>query len=88
MADADRDRLAFVRTELANERTLLAWMRTALGLAGAGVLVMKLSPTAEGVGWGTAGLALALFFVAIGVLRFVRVRRRIRGQHDVKGHGG
>jgi putative membrane protein len=87
MADADRDRLAFVRTELANERTLLAWMRTALGLAGAGILVMKLSPSPEGVRWGTAGLALGFFFALVGMLRFVQVRRRIRARHHTPGSG-
>ncbi len=88
MADTERDRLAFVRTELANERTLLAWMRTALGLAGAGILVMKLSPTLEGVRWGTVGLAFGFFFALLGMLRFVQVRRRIRAQYHTEGHGG
>lgn len=78
MADEQRDRLAMIRTSLANERTLLAWLRTALGLAGAGILVIKLSPAPEGLRWGRAGLALSVFFAVVGVVRYGQTRRRLR----------
>lgn len=48
------------RDHLANERTFLAWVRTALGLIGLGVLVAKLVQT-EGSGADWAGLALVVF---------------------------
>ncbi|MFW5921172.1 MAG: YidH family protein [Polyangiales bacterium] len=48
------------RDHLANERTFLAWVRTALGLIGLGVLLAKLVQTeAPAAQW--AGLALVLF---------------------------
>src|SRR5205085_2045984 len=71
------------RTRLANERTYLAWLRSALtGLAvavGAGKIVPSVANVArwpfELLGAGYA--ALALVFVAAGLRRFVRVEQSL-----------
>ncbi|MFD4528038.1 YidH family protein [Streptomyces sp. NPDC058470] len=56
------------RFSLANERTFLAWLRTALALIGGGFAVDQFLP---GLGWGwRVGLALAL--LAAGVLCSLR----------------
>jgi putative membrane protein len=73
-----RDRLALDRTHLANERTLLAYVRTAFMRLAAGATAVKLFPddrVAVITGWFLlgAGAVLALF----GARRFVGVRRRI-----------
>jgi putative membrane protein len=63
------------RFSLANERTFLAWIRTALGLLAAGVLLdqfaTKLSPA-----WAVVGIAIGLCLLAavMGILSYVRWR--------------
>ena len=49
------------RTRLANERTFLAWWRTALGTEGLAVAVGKILPeVADGPKWSYVALGLAL----------------------------
>jgi len=77
------DRSAAVRDHLANERTLLAWQRTALALVGLGFVVDRfafegssdraLAGTLVGLGMIVAGGMAAL----VGVYRFVKVEREI-----------
>lgn len=90
-ADTDessgRQRLpeAAVRDHLANERTLLAWQRTALGVLAIGFLVDRFA--LEGGGTTTLGAALGIVLVAlggavsiVGAYRFVRTEREIDTQ--------
>lgn len=74
-----RDQLAVDRTHLANERTLLAYVRTALALVvtGAGLLEL-LESFASDVG-GVAFIAAGALLMPVGIWRFVRVRRDLRG---------
>jgi putative membrane protein len=70
------------RFTLANERTFLAWIRTALGLMGAGVALEVFSVDVGGSGWRRA-LAVVLVVsgavTAIGAaVRWVRVERAMR----------
>lgn len=74
-----RDRLALDRTHLANERTLLAYVRTAFMLMLAGATAIKALPGDRAAvisGWVliAGGLAAGFF----GALRFAAMRRRIR----------
>ena len=76
------DRSAAARDHLANERTLLAWQRTALALLGLGFLVDRFA--FEGRGGTVAGSILGLALIAIGALasvagtvRFLRTERDI-----------
>ncbi|KPC78761.1 MULTISPECIES: YidH family protein [Streptomyces] len=74
------------RFSLANERTFLAWIRTALALIGGGFAVDQFLP---GLAWGIrAGLALGL--LAAGVLcalravnHWVRCERAMRRGEDL-----
>ncbi|SKB11304.1 conserved membrane hypothetical protein [Planktothrix sp. PCC 11201] len=58
-----------VRDHLANERTYLAWMRTAVGLMGFGVVILRLRAfqpvTVPGPGYGWK---LGLLFSGVGLL--------------------
>jgi putative membrane protein len=79
-----RDRLALDRTHLANERTLLAYVRTAFMLVVAGGTAIKALPDDRLVvmtGWLL--LATGLAVSALGAWRFTAMRRRIH-EHAAK----
>jgi len=61
------------RFTLANERTFLAWIRTALALIAGGVAVAQLLPPFP-IPWGRSGLA-TLLVAAGAVLAVASVRR-------------
>lgn len=72
------DLLASIRTDLANERTLLAYLRTGLALVVAAVTARQLldDPVLQ-----TLGLVVGVLgglTVAVGVLRFFATRRAVR----------
>ena len=68
--------LALKRTELANNRTLLAFVRTSLGLGGFGLAIAKLFPDAGDAVLGTAVcVALAACTLATGVWQWLSARR-------------
>ena len=79
------DRLALMRTALANERTLLAYVRTAVtfGAGGIGLARLVTDPTMIRVGWALVPLGLVV--LGIGVVRFRQMRRLLA---DVDAHGG
>lgn len=75
---SDRDNLALVRTDLANERTLLAYSRTALITVGSGVSlieVLTVPPIWIAIGWILAALGTVVGIV--GAIRFVRLHGRL-----------
>lgn len=82
------DRSAAVRDHLANERTLLAWQRTALALVGLGFVVDRFAfeGATEKAALGTAlGLAMIVaggITAVVGVSRF----RRVEAQIDNDGY--
>jgi putative membrane protein len=73
---------AAVRDHLANERTLLAWQRTALGVIAIGFLVDRFA--LEGGGTNLSGSVLGIAMVllgaavsVVGAYRFMRTEREI-----------
>lgn len=72
-----RDRLAIDRTALANERTLLAYGRTGLALLLVGGSLIKFFDSLAIVLVGWLFLTAGLLTVAVGTVRFVRMRRRL-----------
>lgn len=83
-----RDDDTVIREHLANERTLLSWVRTGVGLISLGLVVERAGALVDAapvkVGSTSAselfGLALALLGVltlVIGTVQFLRTRRRI-----------
>lgn len=73
------DDLALVRTDLANERTLLAYLRTSLMVFGTGATLIKFFADSDWLlrtGWS---LVIAGLFVGVlGVIRFMLMRKRLR----------
>lgn len=73
-----RDYLAADRTTLANERTLLSYIRTSLALAAAGgSLIHFLTSLVADVGGGLL-LALAVGILGWGLQRFIWYQRRLK----------
>ena len=82
-----RDALAVERTRLANERTFLAYVRTALALlAGSVTLLFFEGPLIHITSIVLGGLSTMVFM--LGLIRFVRVRRRIAEAEQVTETGG
>jgi putative membrane protein len=83
-----RDLLAMDRTALANERTLLSYIRSALALAaaGAGLIHFLDAVLTEILGWALIPLAAAL--AVVGVQRYLQMRKRLStvlNKADTKG---
>ncbi|MDP2729812.1 MAG: DUF202 domain-containing protein [Dehalococcoidales bacterium] len=73
-----RDYLAVDRTNLANERTFMAYIRTSLALAaGGGSLIHFLDSVLTNIGGGLL-LALAAVILAWGLQRFIWYKRRLK----------
>jgi putative membrane protein len=71
------------RFTLANERTFLAWNRTALALVVAGLGIIQLLPPFPGVPWGrhVLGIPLILLGAAVSIIAYrewLRVRYALR----------
>lgn len=70
------DRLAYDRTVMANDRSLLAFARTGLTLVVTGLAFLKLleGDWSQRTGWTLVAVAPAV--VGFGLYRFVQLRRR------------
>lgn len=74
-----------IRDHLANERTYLAWMRTAVGLMGFGVVILRLRAfhppelPRPGLGWkmGLVFSLVGLLTVLLSTMQYFVVRRDI-----------
>ncbi len=78
------------RFTLANERTFLAWQRTALGLLAAAVAVVQLVPELSIVGarhvLGIMLAVLAILTAGMGILRWEQVDRAMRRDQPLPRH--
>lgn len=76
------DPQTLVREHLANERTLLAWVRTGVSLISFGLVIERLGAEVSSTGFsGIFGIALAVLgclALIMGTTQFLRSRRGIR----------
>lgn len=73
-----RDYLALERTRLANERTLLSYIRTSLYLLLGGIAFLQLQGF-DTIKWiGYVSIALSIIIILIGIVRFQYLKRRLR----------
>ncbi len=89
--DIVENRDSTARDHLANERTFLAWVRTALGLVGLGVLLERLGAGSSQTITVVAGIGFISFgglSLLYAVSRYLRVARHLeRGTFPVARRG-
>ncbi len=88
--DVVKNRESAARDHLANERTFLAWVRTALGLIGLGVVLERLVAGGEqlGVIAGAAFICFGGLSLIYAVTRYLWVARHLeRGTFPVAVRG-
>ena len=73
--------LALLRTEMANRRTLLAYVKTALGIAVTGFgLIRFTEPQSAYASAGMALLPVSVGVLIVGAIDFIRTRRKIQSE--------
>lgn len=73
-----RDHLALDRTKLANQRTLLSFVRTSLYLVISGIALMKVE-LLERISWLSYGvLGVSLIVFVVGVTNYLIFRNKIK----------
>lgn len=69
--------LALERTKLANERTLLSYIRSSLYLLIGGIGILQIKDF-DNIHWlGYFALVICVIFLAIGIFRYVLLSRRL-----------
>lgn len=81
-----REYLAIERTKLANERTLLTYIRTALYFLVAGSTLGHLIDTAFWRVMGFPVIAVGALIAGFGIVRFIRVRNEIEASRKHVGN--
>lgn len=75
--DFIREHLALERTKLANERTLLSYIRSSLYLFIGGLAILQIKEY-EHVQWlGYLSLVICVIFISIGVYRYIHLNRKL-----------
>ena len=64
-----------------NERTYLSWIRTAIAIAGFGILIEKLPSTPSNTWAGLSLVVLSAALVLLASLRFLVIRNQITQEH-------
>ncbi|HHI02786.1 MAG TPA: DUF202 domain-containing protein [candidate division Zixibacteria bacterium] len=79
---AFQEKLAEVRTKQANERTLLAYMRTALTLVVAGLSFVRFfdNRIIEIIGW--VFIPFGVITIVLGIIRYINIKRHLKA-HDI-----
>ncbi len=77
-----RDHLALERTRLANERTFLSYIRTSLYFVVGGIALIQIHDLSKVRILGYLSLLLSVLFLLTGIVRFVRLSRRLRDYYS------
>ncbi len=72
-----RDYLALERTKLANERTLLSYIRSSLYLLLGGIAIIQLEGFENIKFLGYVSLSLTILFMIIGIYRFQKLNKQL-----------
>lgn len=74
-----RDYLARQRTALANDRTLLSYIRTSLYFLVSGTALIKVEDLENVKHFGYVSFAISLGMLLIGIYNYFKIKRRLRG---------
>lgn len=77
-----RDHLAVERTKLANERTLLSYIRTSLYLVLGGIAFLGMKDLEEIRNLGFLSLTISAVLLVIGILRYLQLKRHLKGMYQ------
>lgn len=73
-----RDHLALQRTKLANERTLLMFVKSAIYLIIAGIAFLNMADFAHIAYFGIICLLMSVIILLIGVVKYLQLRKHLR----------
>ena len=73
-----RERLALERTEMGNDRTLLAFIRTSLYFSIAGMSMNSLIKVSYGLWLEIAFWIMALMILITGIIKFLKQKRSLK----------
>jgi putative membrane protein len=79
-----RDYLARQRTALANDRTLLSYIRTSLYFLVSGTALVKVEDLENVKELGYVSFAISLGMLILGFYNYFRIRRRLKKGHYTK----
>jgi len=79
-----RDYLAIDRTRLANQRTLLSFLRTGLYLLVTAFAIMRVDMLRDLIPWAWVGIVLAITVSSVGIVNYLLVRRRVKSAYRIK----
>jgi putative membrane protein len=74
-----RERLAIERTAMANDTTLLAFIRTSLYFSIAGVSVNRLLNVSYGLLIEIVFWVIAVFFIVVGIIKYRKQKKSLKG---------
>ncbi|MCW5900605.1 MAG: DUF202 domain-containing protein [Flavobacteriales bacterium] len=77
-----RDHLALERTRLANERTFMAYVRSALYLLIGGLALLQLQGHGDLQWVGITAIVLAVAFALVGLTRFLKLKRQLASYYE------
>jgi putative membrane protein len=73
-----REHLALERTKLANERTILSYIRASLYLLIGGLALLQIKEY-EHIKWlGYLSLFICVAFIGIGIIRYIALNRKLK----------
>jgi putative membrane protein len=77
-----RDYLALERTKLANERTLLSYIRSSLYLLLGGIAIIQLEGFESIKFIGYISLGLTIILVVVGIYRFQKLNKQLKNYYQ------
>jgi len=78
----ERTDLAYERTALTNSQTFLAYCRTAIGTFAAGIGMFEFINNADIIHIGMGMMVASPIIVIVGIVHYIRVRRRIEREAE------
>ncbi|MEO6347023.1 MAG: DUF202 domain-containing protein, partial [Aquaticitalea sp.] len=81
-----RDYLAIERTRLANERTLLSYIKSSLYLLLGGITVLQLTNYRDLQYLGISALVFSAIFFIIGIYRFTILKKSLKRLYYMSEH--